>query len=122
MYYGNLGSKATRADDPKATYDPSMVLIYHFAETNAPAHDSTSYGNNAQNPAVPVMGALIGPGVRLDGSNTVTIPNSESLTWTEGGEMTWSAWIKPAANQSNAVLVQRENFLIGPITASHLWT
>lgn len=113
MYYGNAGSKATRVDDPKQTYDVNTVAVYHFAENNAPAHDSTTYGNNAQNAGVPVLGSLIGPGVRFDGTSPITIPNSESLAWTQGAEMTWSAWIKPIANQPNAVLFRRESFTIG---------
>src|SRR5262249_11717129 len=113
LYYGNAGSKATRVDDPKGTYDIATTLIYHFTENNAPAHDSTTFANNAQNAAVPVMVALIGPDVRFDGGNTVTIPKSESLAWTEGGEMTWSAWVKPDAKQANAILFRRENFTIG---------
>jgi biopolymer transport protein ExbB len=113
LYYGNAGSKATRVDDPKGTYDVNTILVYHFAENNAPAHDSTSYGNNAQNPGVPVLGSLIGPGVRFDGTNPITIANTESLAWTEGVTMTWSAWVKPTANQPNAILFRREGFSIG---------
>ena len=113
MYYGNAGSSATRVDDPKGTYDVNAVVVFHFAENNAPAHDSTTYGNNAQNPGAFVSGALIGPGVRLDGSNPITIPNSESLAWAEGVALTWSAWVKPAGNQANAVLFRREAFVIG---------
>jgi biopolymer transport protein ExbB len=113
LYYGNPGSKATRVDDPKGTYDVATTLVYHFGENNAPAHDSTTFANNAQNAAVPVMGTLIGPGVRFDGTNTVTIPNSESLAWTEGGETTLSVWVKPAANQANAILFRRETFFVG---------
>jgi biopolymer transport protein ExbB len=113
MYYGNGGSKATRVDDAKGTYDVNAVVVYHFAENNAPAHDSTTYNNNAQNPAVPVQGSLIGPGVRFDGTNPITISNSESLAWSDTTALTWSAWIKPAANQPNAVLFRREGFVIG---------
>jgi biopolymer transport protein ExbB len=113
MYYGNAGSSAARVDDPKGTYDVNAVVVYHFAENNAPAHDSTTYGNNAETAGAPVSGALIGPGVRLDGSHPITIPNSESLAWTEGTALTWSAWVKPAANQSNAILFRRDAFIIG---------
>jgi biopolymer transport protein ExbB len=113
MYYGNTGSKAIRVDDPKGTYDVNAVLVYHFAENTAPARDSTTYGNNAKNPGVPVQGSLIGPGVRFDGTNPITIANSESLAWTEGSAMTWSAWLKPAANQPNVTIFRREGFIIG---------
>ncbi|HXY60605.1 MAG TPA: DUF2341 domain-containing protein, partial [Chthoniobacterales bacterium] len=113
MYYGNTGSKATRVDDPKGTYDVNSVLVFHFTENNAPARDSTTYNNNAQNPGVPVMGSMIGPGVRFDGTNSITIANSESLAWTPGTAMTWSAWVKPVANQPNATIFRREGFIIG---------
>ena len=72
MYYGNAGSKATRADDPKGTYDVNTSLVYHFAENNAPPHDSTTFSNNAEKPGVPVAGSLIGPGTRFDGTNSIT--------------------------------------------------
>jgi len=113
LYYGNTGSKATRVDDPKGTYDVNAALVYHFAENNAPAHDSTTYNNNAQTVAVPVLGSLIGPGVRFDGTNPITIPNSESLAWSAGSSMTWSAWIKPIAKQANSIIFRREGVSIG---------
>ena len=117
MYYGNAGSKATRVDDPKGTYDVSTVLVYHFAENNAPPHDSTTYGNNAQTTAVSVSGALIGPGIRFDGQNAITISKSESLIWPNAGAMTWSAWINPVAAQPNAIIFKRADganaFVIG---------
>jgi biopolymer transport protein ExbB len=113
LYYGNASSKATRVDDPKGTYDVNTALVYHFADNNAPAHDSTTYNNNAQNPGVPVLGSLIGPGVRFDGTNPITIPNSESLAWTETSTVTWSAWVKPTANAANVILFRRESFTIG---------
>ena len=109
MYYGNTGNKATRADDSKGTYDVNTSLVYHFAETNAPPHDSTTFGNNAEKPGVPVAGSLIGPGTRFDGTNSITTPNSESLTWANSATMTWSAWIKPALAQSNAIIFARHD-------------
>jgi biopolymer transport protein ExbB len=113
LYYGNGGSKATRVDDPKGTYDVNAVVVYHFADNNGAPHDSTTYGNNAQNSGANTSGALIGPGLRLDGSSAITIANSETLTWTEGTALTWSAWVKPAANQANAIIFRREGFIIG---------
>src|SRR4029077_7996843 len=107
-----------RVDDPKGTYDVNTVLVCHFADNNAPPHDSTTYGNNAQTPGITVSGALIGPGIRFDGNSGITIPASESLIWTDGGTLTWSAWIKPATSQPNAIISGRRDgtngFLIGP--------
>src|SRR5215831_10235513 len=84
LYYGNSGSKATRVDDPKGTYEPDTVLEYHFAEHGQPATDASAAGNNASNAGTPVDGSLIGGGVRLDGSNAIVVPASRSLAW-QGG-------------------------------------
>jgi len=62
---------------------------------------------------VPVLGSLIGPGLRFDGANPITIPNSESLAWTDTSAITWSAWVKPTANAGNAIIFKRESFTIG---------
>jgi biopolymer transport protein ExbB len=116
LYYGNAGSRAVRVDNPKETYDVNTALVYHFAGSGPP-QDSTGYHNNAQNAAIPVAGSLIGPGIRFDGTNPITIPNSESLTWKDGAAVTWSAWIKPIAKQPNTILFSRRDggnaFVIG---------
>ena len=98
LYYGN--GKAPRAEDAKGSYDTETTLIYHWNETNTPPHDSTSYGNNAEKSAISTSGSLIGPGARLEPATSVSIPNSDSLTWQEGAAFTWSVWVKlgPASN------------------------
>lgn len=117
LYYGNSGPKAVRADDPKGSFDADTVLVYHFGEHGAPANDSSAGGNNAQNAGTPVDGSMIGGGLRFSGTNAVTIPASPALAWTDGAAMTWSAWIKPAAWQPNAVIFSRREganaFVIG---------
>ncbi len=118
LYYGNTGDKtAPGAADAKGTYDADTTLVYHFAETGKPAHDSSAGGNDSQNAGAVTDGALIGPGLRLDGKTPVTIPTSSSLTWNAGGDLTWSAWIKPAALQANAIIFSRRDggndFLVG---------
>jgi biopolymer transport protein ExbB len=107
LYYGN--NKANAVDDSKGTYDPDAVLVYHFAEHGVPARDATTWGNNAQSAGLSEDGALIGPGLRLDGQTMVTLPASPSLAWTDGGAMTWSAWINETALQANAVLYSRHD-------------
>lgn len=107
LYYGNSGPQAVRVEDAKATFDKDTVLVYHFSEKGAPAHDATGNGNDAQNPGVPAEGSMIGGGLRLTGKGTVAIPGSASLGWTEGGAMTWGAWVKPVALQPNAELFSR---------------
>lgn len=118
LYYGNNGNKATKTDDTKGTFDADTVLVYHFAEHGQLANDSTASGNNAQTyTGIPVDGSMIGAGLRLNGRSVVTIPATASLAWTDGGTMTWSAWIKPAVLQPNAVIYSRRDgdriFLVG---------
>ena len=117
LYYGYNGSKALKADEPKAAYDADTVLVYHFAEHGAPAADSTANNNLSQNPGTPADGSMIGTGLRLDGKNVVTIPASSSLAWTDGAGLTWSAWMKLSALKPNAVIYSRRDnakaFLIG---------
>jgi biopolymer transport protein ExbB len=115
LYYGN--KKAVAVDDPKGTYDPDTVLVYHFAENGMPARDWTSWGNNAQSAGLATDGSLIGPGLRLDGQTVVTLPAAPSLGWADGAAMTWSAWIKMSAPQPSAVIFGRRDsgntFVIG---------
>jgi len=109
LYYGNGGSKAIKADDPKNTYDAETVLVYHFAGHGQPPIDATKFANNAQNAGIPDDGSLIGTGLRLDGRGLITIPASPSLAWSEGAAFTWSLWIKFAALQPNALLFSRQD-------------
>ncbi len=115
LYYGNTGGKGAKAEEPKGAYDDNTVLVYHFA--GQPAADSSGNGNHAQNPGLPADGSLIGPGLRIDGKTTLTIPSSASLFWTEGAAMTWSAWVKFGPPQPHAVFFSRRDagkfFLIG---------
>jgi biopolymer transport protein ExbB len=117
LYYGNQGNIAVPGGgDPKETYDGDTALVYHFAESGSPAHDSSGQGNDSQGP-IATTDSLIGPGLRLSGKAPVTIPVSTSLAWTDGASLTWSAWIKPAALQANAIIFSRrdgaKDFLIG---------
>lgn len=119
LYYGNTAgtNPAPGGADAKATYDADYELVYHFAESGQSPADSTGNGNNAKNAGLPDDSALIGPGLRLDGKSTVTIPASPSLAWADGATMTWSAWVKPTALQPNEVIFSRrdagKDFLVG---------
>ncbi len=104
LYYGNTGNKLQKVEDSKGTYDSDTVLVYHFAEHGQPAADATGNNNNALNAGTPSDGGMIGTALRLDGKNTVAIPASPTLTMPGRGPLTWSAWIKYAAPQPNAVV------------------
>jgi biopolymer transport protein ExbB len=107
LYYGNSGPKAVKIENPRGTYDEDTALVYHFNEHGQPCYDFTGQGNNAQNAGVTAEGSFIGTGLRLDGKTAVAIPAAQTLSWPEGGMMTWSAWLKFGAPQPNAVFFSR---------------
>nr|WP_244423062.1 MotA/TolQ/ExbB proton channel family protein [Bradyrhizobium sp. ORS 278] len=115
LYYGN--QKAPAAVDAKGTYDQDTVLVYHFAERGGPAQDVSAWANGAQSAVPAADGALIGQGARFDGQTSITLPGSPSLVVAEGGELSWSVWVKMAAPQPRAVLYTRSeganSFTIG---------
>ena len=117
LYYGNQGTiTVPGGGDPKDTYDSDTLLVYHFAENAAPAHDSSGQGNDSQGP-IATTDSLIGSGLRLLGKLPITIPASPSLAWLNGSSLTWSAWVKPAALQPNAMIFSRrdgaKDFVVG---------
>jgi biopolymer transport protein ExbB len=106
LYYGN--PKAPTAVDAKGTYDPDTLLVYHFAERGTPPQDSSAWANSAQSTVLGADGAIVGQGARLDGQTALTLPGSPSLVVAEGGELTWSVWLKMAAPQPRAILFARQ--------------
>lgn len=119
LYYGdNAPDKpAPGAADAKATYDGDTALVYHFAEAGKNPHDFSGNNNDADNVALTTDGSFIGSGARFDGKTSVTIKPSDSLNWTDGAALTWSAWVKVITPQANATLMSRrdgaKDFVIG---------
>ncbi|ABD88537.1 DUF2341 domain-containing protein [Rhodopseudomonas palustris] len=107
LYYGN--QKAPAAVDAKGSYDPDALLVYHFAERGTPAQDSTAWANAAQSLVPGADGAIIGQGARLDGQTPLMLPGAPALAVAEGGELSWSVWLKMAAPQPRAVLFARHD-------------
>ena len=115
LYFGN--KKAQSVSDAKGTYDPDTRTVYHFSERGTPAQDSSPWANHAQSAGQAVEGSIIGYGLHLDGHSPLTLPASPSLAQPDGGALTWSAWIKPAALQRNSVVFSRRDgtngFVVG---------
>jgi len=115
LYYKN--PKAVGAEDPKGTYDADTALVYHFAERAQAPRDSTTWANQALDPGATADGALIGMGLRLDGTKAVGIPAGPSLAWAAGGRLTWAAWLRPSETESTGVVFSRREggsaFLVG---------
>ena len=112
IYFGN--DKATPAEDMKGTFDANTSLVYHFTEREQPARDSSSWGNPSLGAGKPAEGAIIGRGLRLDGTAPLGIPGGASLAWAAGGQMTLSLWVKAAEANQDGILFSRragESFL-----------
>ncbi len=104
LYYG--GTEGTGFSNPADAYDSSTSLAMQFSQKGANFTDSTKNANNSANPGVTSDGGIIGSSLRLL-DTPIIIPASESLDWKAGQELTWSAWIRPAALQSNAVIFSK---------------
>lgn len=102
LYSGN--ETAAAAGDPKATYDVSQTGVYHFGESAGAPQDATGYANHAGGSAGARLAALIGGGLGFDGKSALNIPASPSLKLDPAKGFTFSAWVKPAAADQNAVL------------------
>jgi biopolymer transport protein ExbB len=104
LYFGN--PKAPPAEDAKGTFDPGTAAVYHFDDRGQPPRDASTWANHAAGAPVPsAEGAIVGRGIRLDGSTSVTIPAGPSLTWSAGSRATISAWVRSAeAGQSGAIV------------------
>jgi biopolymer transport protein ExbB len=107
MYWGN--DKANDASDPHGTYDSDQLLIWHFAEENGLAKDSTSFNNNALTQGKRDLNAIIGFGSVLDGTNPIKLAPNPTLNLAAAQPYTWQVWLKPTpANQSAIVYDQRD--------------
>ena len=117
IYFGNQAPTVTRADDAKGSYDEGTVGVYHLSENNSPPADVSATLNAGDKAAAPVPGAIAGGGIRLNGQTPITFQGVPAIAWTDGGSMTWSAWIKPSALRARSILFSRREganaFLIG---------
>ncbi len=110
LYSGN--AEAEPEKDAKPPYDPEAAVVYQFERPGAPA-DVSGQKNNAETGADNTEGALIGPGLRLLGDKVVTLPATPSLAFTDGGSLTWSAWVKQTLTGANQVIFDRRDGAAG---------
>ncbi|MGH8489129.1 MAG: DUF2341 domain-containing protein [Gammaproteobacteria bacterium] len=103
IYYGN--AEAVASQDAAGTYDADMALVYHFDEPGS-AKDKTAYGNHtASLTAEYVAASLIGGGLKLSGKPAFSVAPSPSLRFDPEVGMTFSAWVKIDAPQTDSVLL-----------------
>jgi biopolymer transport protein ExbB len=101
MYYGN--DKAPAASNPAATYDPSHLAAFHFAEKGGAPQDSTAYGQPATaEGTTPAAAGVAGGAVSLQGAGRIVLSDAPSLKASAQG-FSISAWIKPAEGTSGTL-------------------
>ncbi|HUO44288.1 MAG TPA: MotA/TolQ/ExbB proton channel family protein [Burkholderiales bacterium] len=103
LYYGN--PKAPAGDDAKGTYDPNQTFVLHFDQKEGLPKDATAYANNpAQSTATLSSSGLMDGGATFNGQAKINLPATPSLQVKSSGGFTFSAWVKPAEAQKDAVL------------------
>ena len=107
VYYSG-GDASVATPDKTKTYDENSALVYHFSE--ATPVDSTANANNSSVAGTLSEGALIGRGLRLPSPAPISVPESPTLAWTQGQDLTLDLWIKPASLQANAIILARDTF------------
>ena len=107
VYFGNKDAAMPAAGKPTDAYDADTALVYHFVGRGTAPVDATANTNNAANAGATSEGSLIGSGLKLLGSNPLSIPNSKSLEWKTGQPLTIATWVKASALQPNAIIVSR---------------
>ncbi|MBL0726188.1 DUF2341 domain-containing protein [Piscinibacter sp. HJYY11] len=106
LYYGNANAPA--AGEPRATYDVSQALVYHFGERDGQPQDSTANANHATRSTAKLGGAgLIGGSLVFDGMQELVLPATPSLKPGANG-YTVSMWVKPAEAMSASLYAQSD--------------
>jgi len=101
MYYGN--TQAVSAQDTAATYGVDKVGVYHFNPGSPSPQDASAYQNsNVTGDGLVIPASLIAGGLSLSGSGAWTIAQSPTLAVESARGHSWSAWVKPAAQDQAA--------------------
>ena len=105
LLWGN--EKAAAGSDAKGSYDAAQNLVLHFSD-KGPVRDATGNGNHPRDFTGKLVPGPLGDALSLDGSSTLTIPASPSLKLITANGLTFTAWIKPAANAAGTLFEQSE--------------
>ncbi len=106
LYYGS--GETADAANPTEAFDEATNVFLNFNQGGATFQDATAKTNHTENSGTTSDAGIIGSGLRLL-DTPVIIPASPSLDWTNGQDLTVSAWIRPAVLQDNAVLLSKSD-------------
>jgi biopolymer transport protein ExbB len=105
MYYGS--KEAVGGQDSAGTYDAGQTAVYHLGELEGGPRDASSFNNHitdfAGGQGLP---SVIGLGMAFSGGGDhLTIAPTPALSFSDA--FTFSAWVRIAQPQQEAVLFQR---------------
>ena len=107
LYFGNPA--ATRGDPPSATYGANDALVYHFDGADGAIADRSPNALPAPtSSALAVPASLIGPGLKFDGKQSVTVADAPALAMDPAKGWGVSLWVKPAPSTGESVLLERQ--------------
>jgi biopolymer transport protein ExbB len=119
MYYGN--DNAPSASNAAATYDPSHLAVFHFAEKAGTPVDSTAYAQPATVEGVAPAAAGVSDGaISVQGAGRVVLADSPSLKASAQG-FSISAWIKPAEGASGTLFESADGNIAAKFDAGQAW-
>jgi biopolymer transport protein ExbB len=108
LYYGN--TKVGAAAGGASSYDANQAMVLHFSDAQSPPKDSTANNNNpSASTANLIPASLIGGGLKLEGTATLTVPASASLRLQPARGLTLSAWVRVSGPQTDANVMALED-------------
>lgn len=101
LYYGN--DKAQPVANSHASFDGEQSLVLHFGENVPVPADATANANklSAVN-TTPTLSGVAAGAMSMNAQSRIVAAPSASLAIHANAKMTWSAWIKPSADQPQA--------------------
>jgi len=103
MYYNN--PEASPAQDSPASYDVHQTLVYHFNEAGGLPKDATAFDHHAvTSSAQQAVPGLIDSGIALDGTESVTLPETPVLQAGADTGFTVATWLKTVDAQQDGLL------------------
>jgi len=104
-YFGNVS--ATAAQNAAGSYDASTAAVFHFGEADGVAKDVSANGNTALAPVGVERAGLLGGSARFDGSQTLELAPSASLSLDDARGSTIALWVRPDAGTNSGTLYQQ---------------
>ena len=106
MAWGN--PKAESAAAPAKTYDAAQLFVYHFGDAEG-VKDATANANHAKTSSAKAVAAgPIGAAAAFDGAAHVDVAASPTLKLSAATGFTFSAWVKPGADDNGMLYAQRD--------------